>query len=79
MSLDFDAAYTGLNAILVSCAITIVVAMVSAAIIHGLGKAVVALGFGKLDEETASGPGPVDDQTVIAVAIAAAKRYQATH
>lgn len=78
MSVNFDAAYTGLNAILVAWPITIVVAMISAAMMHGLAKAVVALGLGKLDKEPAPGPGPVDDQTAIAVAIAAAKRYQDT-
>ena len=79
MSIDFDAAYTGLNAIFVAGPITIVVAMISAAIIHGVAKAVVALGLGKVDAEPASGPGLVDDQTAVAVAVAVAKRYQDTH
>ena len=79
MSLNFDAAYSGLNAIIAAGAITFVVAMLSAAIMHGLAKAVVALGLGKLDEEPAPGQGTVDDQAAIAVAIAAAKRYQDTH
>jgi hypothetical protein len=79
MSVNFDAAYIGLNAILVAGMITIVVAMASAAIMHGLAKAVVALDLGKLDEQTAPAQGPVDNQTAIAVAIAAAKRYQDTH
>jgi len=79
MSLNFDAAYIGLKAIFVACTITIVVAMISAAIMHGLAKSVAALGLGKLDAEPASGPGSIDDQAAIAVAIAVAKRYQDTH
>jgi len=79
MSINFDAAYAGLNAIFVAWPITIVVAMISAAIIHGLAKSVVALGLGKLDEEPAPGPGRLDDQAAIAVAIAVAKRYRDTH
>ena len=79
MSVNFDAAYTGLNAIFVACTITIVVAMISAAVMHGLAKSVVALGLGKFDNEPVPGPGQVDDQAAIAVAIAVAKRYQDTH
>lgn len=79
MSLNFDAAYIGLNAIFVAGPITIVVAMITAAIMHGLAKTVVALGLGKFDPEPAPGQMPTDDQAAIAVAIAVARRYQDTH
>ncbi|MDH3317685.1 MAG: hypothetical protein OER43_18215 [Gammaproteobacteria bacterium] len=79
MSVLFDAAYAGLNAIFVTVPITVVVAMVSAAMIHAVAKAVVALGLGKVDAEPASGPVLVDDETAIAVAVAVAKRYHDTH
>lgn len=79
MSIQLDAAYTGLNAIFVTVPITVVVALVSAAMIHAVAKAVVALDLGKVDAEPAAGPVLGDDETAIAAAVAAAKRYHDTH
>jgi hypothetical protein len=79
MSVDFAAAYAGLNAVFVTVPITIVVALVSAAMIHAVAKAVVTLGLGKVDSEPASEPVLADDRTAIAVAVAVAKRYHDTH
>ena len=76
--MNFDAAYASLNAILVAGTITVVVAMGSAAIIHGVAKAVAALGLTELDAEPAAGTDAAGGQTAIAIAIAAAKRYQDT-
>ena len=55
------------------------VALVSAAIIQAVAKAVVALDLGKVDAEPAAGPVLGDDETAVAVAVAAAKRYHDTH
>ena len=79
MSIQLDAAHAGLNAILVAVPITVVVALVSAAIIHAVAKAVVALDLGKVDAAPPALPVPGDDEPAIAVAVAAARRYHDTH
>ena len=76
--MNLNAAYAGLNAILAASAITVVVAMGSAAIIHGVARAMAAFGLGDLGTEPAAGADAAGDQTAVAIAIAAARRYQDT-
>ena len=67
--------------------ITIVIAMLSAGLVHGIAKIIVALG---IDSENQPAPAlapapasvaaaPAGDSVAMAVAIAAAKRFHDTH
>ncbi len=63
--------------------ITIVIAMLSAGLVHGLAKIIVALGIDS-ENQPATAPAPVaaapgGDSVAMAVAIAAAKRFHDTH
>ena len=78
MSVNWDAAYTGMSAVAMAYTLTIIVAMASAAVIHGVAKLVAWIGLGDL-EDAAAAPSAAGDYAAVAVAIAAAKRYQDTH